>query len=79
MEDVPVSWFNEEEDGSGIKAFMCLIDFECEAGAAAGGNRIFPSVEDCLKNRKCSKSCGVVEIRLKAVSVPVPSTEELPA
>lgn len=52
-----------EEDGSVI-GYMCAVDFECELGAASGGNTVHPSVEDLKKGHECWESCGIVEVRV---------------
>lgn len=71
----PFSWFNEEEDGSGVVGYMCLVDFECELGAAMGGNGVYPSVEDLKANRKCVEGCGIVEVRVVGVRVVQPGRD----
>ena len=48
---------------------MCKVDFECELGAAMGGNLVFPSIEDCRKHRKCVDQCGIVKVRVSGVEV----------
>lgn len=55
-------------DGS-ITAYMCLTDFECELGAASGGNRVHPSIEDLKASRQCVESCGIVEVRVYATKI----------
>jgi hypothetical protein len=52
-----------------VIGYMCLIDFECELGAAQGGNRIFPSVEECREHRKCVGSCGIVKVKVEAIEI----------
>lgn len=47
--------------------FMCKADFEHELGEAAGGNTIFPSLEDAKANLKCWKQCGIVEVKVEFV------------
>lgn len=51
------------EDGS-VAGYMCSVDWECELGAASGGNRVFPSVEDLKRNHKCWEGCGIVEVKV---------------
>lgn len=58
----------QEDDGSVI-GFMCLTDWELEIGAAMGGSRIFPSVEDARKNLKCWKGCGIAKVRVSFVEI----------
>lgn len=52
---------NAEEDGSVI-GYMCATDWECEIGAASGGNTIFPCLEDAQERLRCAKGCGIVEV-----------------
>lgn len=61
---------NSNTDGS-VTGFMCATDWECELGAASGGNRIFPSLEDAKENLKCASVCGIVEVRVTFVSQPM--------
>ena len=56
-----------------IVGYMCKVDFECELGMADGGNRVFPSVENLKKHRKCYDQCGIVEVEVSFKSVVEPS------
>lgn len=47
--------------------YMCMIDFEDELGAAAGGTPVYASVEDLKANHDCWESCGIVEVRVEYV------------
>ena len=47
--------------------YMCKVDFDYELGEAAGGNRIFSSLEDAKENLKCWKGCGIVEVKVTYV------------
>lgn len=58
-------WVNEDGEDF-VVAYMCLTDFECELGAAMGGNTVYPSIEDLRASRKCVESCGIVEVEVKA-------------
>jgi len=52
--------------------FMCMTDFDHELGDAAGGNRVYPSVEDLQANKICctdKHTCGIVEVEVKVVKV----------
>ena len=51
-----------------VTGYMCMIDFEDELGRAAGGNRVYSSVEDLKKNHDCWESCGIVKVRVEYVS-----------
>ena len=73
--DKPSSWFNEEPDGSGVVGFMCLTDFECEVGAAIGGNLVCPSIDDLKRRRPCSDSCGIVEVRVVGLRIVQPAKD----
>lgn len=57
-----------EEDGSVI-GYMCATDWECELGAASGGNTIFPSVGDLKSCKPCVEACGIVEVKVSFRSV----------
>lgn len=53
-------------DASGaVIGYMCRIDFECELGAALGGNTIYPDIEDCREKRGCTDHCGIVEVEVR--------------
>ena len=47
--------------------FMCMIDFEDELYRAAGGNKVYASIEDLKENHDCWESCGIVEVRVEYV------------
>ncbi len=53
------------EDDGAVIGYMCLVDWECELGAALGGNTIYPDEEDCAASRKCVASCGMVEVEVR--------------
>lgn len=77
---VPVAMMREdrEDPASPVIGYMCLIDFECELGAALGGNTIYPDIEDCIERRKCTDHCGIVEVEVRArriVREPAKETE----
>ena len=65
---VPAAMQREDrsDPSSPVVGYMCLIDFECELGAALGGNVIYPDIEDCMKHRPCTEHCGVVEVEVRA-------------
>ena len=73
----PTSWFNEEEDGSGVAGFMCATDFCCELGSAMRGNVIYPSVDDLNREKGCVEGCGIVEVRVVGVRVVQEGTDEI--
>lgn len=51
----------------GTVGYMCMIDFEDELYRAAGGNIVYPSIEDLKENHDCWESCGIVEVRVEYV------------
>jgi hypothetical protein len=56
---------NREDDGNYVVGYMCRVDYECELGAAAGGNVVFPSLEDAKQNLRCADACGIVEVEVR--------------
>ena len=52
--------------------FMCMTDFDDELENAAGGNKVYPSLEDLKRNMSCWESCGVVEVTVTRGRVVVP-------
>lgn len=48
--------------------FMCMVDYEHELGAAAGGNVIFPSIAETKEHRKCTDECGIVKVMVLRVA-----------
>lgn len=52
-----------------IEGYMCLIDFECEMGAASGGNIVYPSIKDLKLCRQCVDQCGIVKVKVEAVKI----------
>lgn len=55
----------EDDEEPAVIGYMDLVDFECELGAAMGGNRVFPSAEDVRRNKKCVQACGIVEVEVR--------------
>ncbi len=47
-----------------VKVYMCGVDWKYEIGAAAGGNTVYPSVEDLKEHAKFWKGCGIVELEI---------------
>lgn len=54
-------------DDGGVIAYMDTVDFECELGAASGGNRIYPSPDDLKRHSQCWQRCGITEVKVFAV------------
>lgn len=44
--------------------YMCKVDFDEELGNAAGGNTVYPTIEDLREHRGCVKDCGIVEVEV---------------
>jgi hypothetical protein len=53
--------------------YMCAIDFDHELGAAMGGSRIWPDVEDLKRNHPCADECGIVEVKIVRTKIVQPS------
>ena len=68
MSRKPESMWEEDGDG-GVIGYMCLVDLECELGAAKGGNIVYPSENDLRENRKCVDQCGIAKVRVIGVEV----------
>jgi hypothetical protein len=66
------------EDNGAVIGYMCLIDFQCELGAALGGNIIYPDPDDCREHRKCIEGCGMVEVEVRFCRVVQEPGPELP-
>ena len=49
--------------------YMCKIDFDCELGAASGGNHVYPSIGDLRDNRGCIALDNIVEVDVREVKV----------
>lgn len=57
-------------DGYAVRGFMDKVDFECELGGAMGGNKVYPSEDDCARcNAGCIDQCGMVEVEVRLVRV----------
>lgn len=50
-----------------VECYADATDFYYEMGAALGGNRVFPSVEDLLEHETCAKHCGVVKVKISLI------------
>lgn len=70
MSKAPTIPMMHEEGKDYVLGYMCQIDFECQLGAHLGGDKIYPSEEDCRENRKCvNRECGLVEVKVKATRI----------
>jgi hypothetical protein len=65
---------NAEDDGT-VTGYMCLTDWECEIGAASGGTKVYPSINDIKRNRKCVDGCGIVEVSVAFKRVVQPNRD----
>lgn len=45
-----------------VTGYMCGIGWQHELGEAEGGNKIYPSQEECEEYEKCTHECGIVEV-----------------
>lgn len=68
-------WAEKGEDF--VIGYMDLIDFECELGAAMGGNTVYPSIEDLKEHKGCVESCGIVEVEVRARKIIQPWNPDL--
>lgn len=50
-----------------VEGYMCMIDFDCELDSAAGGTKVYASIDDLKEDHDCWKSCGIVEVEVKYV------------
>ena len=71
----PVTGAAFSEDGT-AEGYMCKTDFECELGAAKGGNVVYPSEQDLRESKPCVDSCGIVKVKVVAVEI-IQESEEL--
>lgn len=57
------------------KLYMCSTDFDHELGNAAGGTKLFASIEDLKENSPCVSCakheypCGIYEVEVRLVQV----------
>lgn len=75
MEDVAIrdELASDGADASGaVRGFMCLIDWQHEIGHASDGNKIYPSLEALKRHHGAWKSCGVVEVTVRAKQIVEP-------
>jgi hypothetical protein len=56
-----------QRDRRKIIGYMCGVDWQHELGAAAGGNVVYASADDCRRRRRCTSQCGVVEVEVRLV------------
>lgn len=70
--DVPPVAFpmgGENKGDTFIDCYMCMVDWGCELGCAAGGNKVYASVEDLKESRACVEGCGIVKVRVQFLEV----------
>jgi hypothetical protein len=58
----PMNRENDEDDF--VLGYMCLVDFECEIGAALDGNKVYPSERSLREHMPCVEDCGIVEVKV---------------
>lgn len=59
----------DNEEGTVVYGYMCMVDFECELGMASDGNKVYPSLEDLKEYRSCVSQCGIVKVAVVAVEI----------
>lgn len=47
-----------------IVCYMDGVDFQHELGEAAGGTRLYRSIEDLKKHSDCWVECGIVKVKV---------------
>lgn len=74
IKSVPAAWpMHPDDEVTGeVHGYMCKVDFECELGGAAGGNKVYADIEDCRKYRKCTPQCGIVKVAVRCIEVVQP-------
>ena len=50
-----------------MTAFMCLEELHWELGQEYGAE-LFPTLEDCLRNRRCARNHGVAEVDVTIIA-----------
>jgi hypothetical protein len=50
-----------------VEVFMDGVDWQYEIAEAAGGNKVYASVEDLKENQRCWDSCGIVKCKITLV------------
>ena len=59
------AYMKGKKDKSIIKTgYMCNTDYEIELGSALGGIKVYSSIEDLKKSKKCWSDCGIVEVEI---------------
>jgi hypothetical protein len=48
-----------------VEVFIDGTDWRYEIGEAAGGNTIYPTLEDARENLPCNKSCGIAKVKVE--------------
>ena len=57
------------------KLYMCSTDFDYELGNAAGGTKLYASIEDLKENSPCTacakehSPCGIYEVEVHLVEI----------
>ena len=52
-----------------VEGYMCRIDWDCELGSAADGNKVFPSIDCLKKHHPMASECGIVKVRVDLLDV----------
>lgn len=57
------------------KLYVCSTDFDFELGNAAGGTKLYASIEDLKENSPCTTCakedypCGIYEVEVRLVKI----------
>lgn len=54
---------------SKVIGYMDKVDFDHELGDNPNGNEVFPTIDAVLRNRKCSRICGIVKVEVTLLEV----------
>lgn len=55
-----------------VTGYMCYIDYCHELGNAAGGNKVYPSLDDLYKHHPMADECGIVEVEVSVKALVKP-------
>lgn len=57
-----------------VTCYMDAVDWDHELGEAAGGTKLYASLEDMINENGCTESCGAVKVEVVKIEQVLPTT-----
>ena len=61
--------YREWKNKRAIIGYMDLTDWDHHLGEDSAGSKVYPGIDDCIKDNKCIDECGIIKVEIRAVEV----------